>query len=176
MPWLGQAAPVFAASHPRASAPMCRRRASNDRYRVAAISACRQSSARPTPVSITMVTPRSRGRPLRGRSRASIENSQPRRARPIAHHALNDFLKRLLDHREVRSPRHDDHIAVPLDVEFEQAAFEHGEVDCACRRWRADTFRCAAAHRRSNGDGTAGCARSRSASSPRACAGRSSRK
>src|ERR1700722_10353236 len=82
-------------------------------------------AARPRPVSITIVTPRSRGRPLRGTQAWSITPDQA--SSPIAIDTLNEVSKRPLHHAEIGPPGDHGDIAVPLDVELQQTAFEQSD-------------------------------------------------
>src|SRR5208337_2137165 len=77
------------------------------------------------PVSITMVTPRSRGRGKR-RSMAASRPKTPSHGRSL--HMADDLLQSLRDRGQVRSPGDDHHLAVFFDTKLEQAALEHGEV------------------------------------------------
>src|SRR5271169_3183254 len=99
--------------------------------------------AKPTPVSMTMVTPLSRGRPLRGTHAWSITPAQA--SSPIVVDALNEVPKRTLHHAKISAPRHDGDIAMPLRVELQQTAFEQSDLialagDCARTHFNARRF------------------------------------
>src|ERR1700692_649549 len=88
-------------------------------------------AARPRPVSITIVTPLSRGRPLRGTQAWSITPDQASSDSEVV--APCKIAKRLFHHAEIRAPRHDGDVAVPLDVELQQTAFEQTDFIALAR-------------------------------------------